>query len=146
MYVYLINFTWLFICFSKGVGIYVTQEQKSLPNNGIIVAHRISNFLSEFRCLSGSKQSSVGQLIGVNGSDISNDLNDPFFIIKGGSFHPAMLHVQKSYRRFTAEYNGIYTCRIPNEAEVIEEFNVGLYQHSYASECMHATVYGSSII
>ena len=116
-----------------GAGIYVTEGQKSLPNNGIIVAPNSTNRISEFRCLSGSKRSSVGHIIGVNGTDIIHDRSDPFYITRGRKINPGMIHV-RSIKRLTSRYEGVYTCRIPNENGHYKEVNVGLYQQSTAGE------------
>ena len=121
----------------EGAGIYVTEGHKSLPNNGVIVANNSTNRISEFRCLSGSKHSSVGHLIGVNGTDIIHDLSDPFLITRGRSkINPGMIRV-RSTNRLTSDYEGVYTCRIPNENGQNEEVNVGLYQQSTAGELDH---------
>ncbi len=119
-----------------GGGIYVTSGHQSLPNDGMIVAHAISNVISEFRCLSGTSRYNVGQFIGVSGIDIVSNTTDPFLIRRGSSNNPGLIHVRSS-RSFAAEYDGIYTCQIPDESGTAAKINVGLYLHGVRGNKVH---------
>ena len=112
--------------YSTGIGIYVTRGHRFLPTDGLIVAQPIT--ISEFRCLSGSTQYNVGQFIGTNGENIVSDTSDPFFISRGTRFSPGVIHV-RSNRELETQYEGIYTCRMPDETGNVTSINVGLYRH-----------------
>lgn len=114
--------------FPIGIGIYVTQGHQFLSNDGLIVAQPFTNRISEFRCLSGSTQYNVGQFIGTNGVNIVSDTRDPFYISRGRQFSPGVIHV-RSNRELETEYEGIYTCQMPDETGNVTSINVGLYRH-----------------
>ena len=121
----LISYYSLKLCAETGAGIYVTSGQKSLPNNGLIVAG-VTNRISEFRCLSGSSSPFVGQLLGPNGEDLTHIDSDHFLVHRGGSYDPGLVHVRR-LAPLTREEQGVYTCRIPNERGIAVDVNVGLY-------------------
>ena len=122
--------------FSTGIGVYVTQDHKSLPNDGMIVVQPFTNRISEFRCLSGSTQYNVGQLIGTTGENIVSDISDPFHVSRGTWFNPGVIHVQ-SNRELGTQYEGIYTCRMPDETGNVTSMNVGLYRRGVRGKLVH---------
>ena len=116
-----------------GVGIYVTKGHQFLPKDGLIVAQPLTNSISEFRCLSGATQYNVGQFIGTNGVDIVRNIDDPFYISRGTQFSQGIIHVI-STRELETEYEGIYTCQIPDETGNMASINVGLYRNGVSGE------------
>lgn len=94
----------------------------------MIIAHTVSSLISEFRCLSGTSRYNVGQFIGTSGVDIVSNTTDPFLIRRGSANNPGLIHVRNS-RTLAAEYEGVYTCQIPDESGTMARVNVGLYLH-----------------
>ena len=122
--------------YSIGIGIYVTQGHQSLPNDGLIVAEPFTNRISEFQCVSGTTQYKVGQLIGTTGEDIVSNIEDVFYISRGTQFSPGVVHV-RSIRELETEYEGIYTCQMPDETGNMASVNVGLYRNNIQGEPLH---------
>ena len=121
------SFYTVLLLFTTGAGIYVTGGMQSLPNDGLIIAHAYSKRISEFRCLSGTTRHNVGQLIGTNGLDIVGNSTDPFLVTRGSAYSPGMIHVRNTLT-FEEGYDGIYTCKLPDENGAISSVNVGLYR------------------
>ena len=118
--------------FPLGAGIYTHSAHKALMNNSLIKADS-NQRLEEFSCLSGSKQGGVGQFIGQDGRDITYKYGDPFYVGIGGIGNPGLIQVSSS-NTLNASYQGIYTCRIPDETGSVVDINVGLYRHEFNSE------------
>ena len=112
---------------------YASSAHKALTNNSLIKA--ASNQHLEFMCMSGSKQGGVGHFIGQNGQDITYKFGRPFYVSIGGIDNPGLINV-RSYRTLYASYQGVYTCRIPDETGSIVDINVGLYRYEFNSESM----------
>ena len=102
-------------------------------NNSLIKA--ASNQHLEFMCMSGSKQGGVGHFIGRDGQDITYKYGDPFYVSIGGTENPGWVQVS-SYNTLYAAYQGIYTCRIPDETGNLVDINVGLYCYEFNSELL----------
>ena len=100
-------------------------------NNSLIKAD--SNQHLEFSCMSGSEQGGVGHFIGRDGQDITYKFGRPFYVSIGGIDNPGLIHV-RSYRTLYATYQGVYTCRIPDETGNIMDISVGLYRYDFNSE------------
>ena len=106
----------------SGAGIFVEGGvNRVLANNSLITTNRI---VPTFRCLSGSSVSSVGNLIGPLGNDITLSPSDPFLVSRGSSYDPGTLLV-RSVRPL--QMSGIYTYRTPDEDGEIVDFHFGLY-------------------
>ena len=115
-----------------GAGIYVTSGQKALPDNGLIIADA-NNRISEFRCLSGSSSSEVGQLLNPAGEDITFIDSDVFLVRRGGIYDPGLIHIHRIVP-LSDEEQGVYTCRIPDERGTAVDVNVGLYLNKSAGK------------
>ena len=102
-------------------------------NNSLIKAD--SNQHLEFMCMSGSKQGGIGHFIGRDGQDITYKYGDPFYVSIGGTENPGWVQVS-SYNTLYAAYQGIYTCRIPDETGNLANINVGLYCYEFNSELL----------
>ena len=85
--------------------------------------------------MSGSKQGGVGYFIGRNGQDVTNKFGCPFYVTRGGIDNPGLIHV-RSYRILSVSYQGVYTCRIPDETGSLLDINVGLYRYEFNSESL----------
>ena len=107
-----------------------------MMNNSLIKAD--SNQHLEFSCMSGSKQGGIGHLIGRDGQDITYKYGDPFYVSVGGTENPGLIQVS-SYNTLYASYQGVYTCRIPDEAGNLVDINVGLYCYEFNSELLFYT-------
>ena len=105
-------------------------------NNSLIKAD--SNQHLEFTCMSGLKQGGIGHLIGRDGQDITYKYGDPFYVSIGGTENPGWVQVSSSNTLY-ASYQGVYTCRIPDEAGSLVDINVGLYCYEFNSELLFYT-------
>ena len=123
----------LHIVFPLGAGIYANSANKTLMNNSLIKADS-NQRLGEFSCMSGSKQDGIGQFIGRDGKDITYKSGDPFHVSIGGKRNPGLIQVN-SYTLY-ASYQGVYTCRIPDETGNSVDINVGLYRYEFNSESL----------
>ena len=112
-----------------GAGIYASS---ALMNNSLIKADS-NQRLGEFSCMSGSKQGGIGQFIGRDGKDITYKSGDPFHVSIGNTHHPGLIQVNV-YSSLHTHYQGIYTCRIPDETGNFVDINVGLYRYEFNSE------------
>ena len=81
-----------------------------------------------FMCLSGSSDSGVGQLIGLDGQDITNTYFDSFSVSIGSYDNPGSIFVTPTSRYSSSMDDGVYTCRIPDESGERIDVNVGLYK------------------
>ena len=117
---------------SLGAGIYANSAHKALMNNSIIKADS-NQRLGEFSCMSGSTQGGVGHFIGKNGQDITYRSGDPFYVSIGGVQNPGLIQVS-SYTTLQTSYQGVYTCRIPDETGKFVDINVGLYRYDFNSK------------
>ena len=117
-----------------GAGIYANSAHKALMNNSLIKADS-NQRLEEFSCLSGSKQGGVGHFIGRDGKDITYINGDPFHVGIGGIRNPGSIQVSSANTLY-ATYQGIYTCRIPDETGNLVNINVGLYCYEFNSELL----------
>ena len=120
--------------FPLGAGIYSSSAHKALMNNSLIKADS-NQQLGEFSCMSGSKQDGVGHFFGRDGKDITYKSGDPFHVSVGGKRNPGLIQVS-SYRTLYASYQGVYTCRIPDETDNLVDINVGLYRYEFNSESL----------
>ena len=132
-------------CYTTGAGIYVTTGDGAsnvvLPNNGIVIAlaatsgNRIS-----FQCRSGSTNSSVGDIIGLDGNALPIDSSGAGVTTGGLNIRrssPATVFVRNrvgTESALTADDNGVYTCRIPDETGSDVDVNIGVYQNGFISE------------
>ncbi len=112
------------VTYQLGIGLYLHSGRKSLSESAIIFAtpqHKVPGF----SCLSGSQDSNVGQLIGVDGQNITHRRGDHFNVVLGNTRSPGTVRVYPARMAVTTQ--GVYTCRLPDEAGDIIEFNFGLY-------------------
>ena len=117
---------------SLGAGLYANGARKVLLNNSIIKADS-NQRLGEFSCMSGSTQGGVGQFIGRDGRDITYQFGDPFYVSIGGVQNPGLIQVS-SYTTLQTSYQGVYTCRIPDETGKFVDINVGFYRYEFNSK------------
>lgn len=101
---------------------------EALPENAVISAGSLQ-YIPDFMCLSGTNMSNVGQLIGVDGLDITHRAGDNLHIQLGNATSPGMVKVFHS--RMSSAQQGVYTCRLPDETGDTADFNIGLYMESF---------------
>ena len=131
---------------STGAGIFVNTGDDSvpvgvLPNNGIVIAQDVTsrNRLS-FQCRSGSTETDVGDIIGLDGNTL------PIASFSGGvttgglnvrRASPATVFVRNRVANepaLTADEAGVYTCRIPDESGAMVDVNIGVYANGFNSK------------
>ncbi len=98
----------------------------AIPNNSIILAKQRTLKIPNFRGLSGSRSSHVGQLIDPRGIDITTSNLDPFIVSLGRSFDPGTMYV-RGFRSLRDTETGIYTYRTPDEKGKMVDINIGIY-------------------
>ena len=120
-----------------GAGIHVFTGEPpigSQPNNGLVRPINTTSSLHRLRffCRSDSTVKNVGELIGPNGTAItSNDVFEISIVIRAGELevvNPATSNV------LTSSEQGVYTCHIPLQSEVITKINIGIYPNAFNCE------------
>ena len=109
-----------------------------LPNNGIVIAvAATSGNQLLFQCRSGSTNSGVGDIIGLDGVAHPFDLEGAGVTFNIRQQSPATVSVRNRVAiedDLTADDNGVYTCRIPDESGTIVDVNIGVYATGFNSE------------
>ena len=150
--------TYLFFCYLycnsnallsliAGAGVYVLTgtHTGAIPNNSLVIARTSSQSL-QFYCVSNSTTNGVGRIIGKSGSDITWASSDAFVI---SHYNPGGLQIvspysyqyrrsyyryETRYERVSSQYQGIYTCKIPDARGSLLDINFGIYMHSFNSK------------
>ncbi len=126
---------------STGIGLYHHyghERVEILPESAIISSFELDlppdlppERVPGFTCLSGSQDSDVGQLIGVDGQNITHRRGDHFSVVVGNTLSPGMVRVRPAGTNFPIgtplPRQGVYTCRLPDETGSFAEINFGLY-------------------
>ena len=131
---------------STGAGIFVNTGDGSvptgvLPNNGMVIALDvpIGNRIS-FQCRSGSTETDVGDIIGLDGNALPIDSSGAGVTTGGLNVRrssPATVFVRNragTEPDLTAAEAGVYTCRIPDETGTMVDVNIGVYVNGFNSK------------
>ena len=100
-------------------------------NNGVVVSES-GSFRFRFFCRSDSISENVGQIIGLDGTPLTN--NSFFFIARR---QPGEISVENrvgSQDALTSSQQGVYTCRIPLQSGELKDTNIGIYPSGFNSE------------
>ena len=117
-----------------------------LPNNGIVIARNVgSGDRFNFQCRSGSTETDIGDIIGLDGNALSIDstgagVTTGGLNVRRGS--PATVFVRNrapNEPALTAAEAGVYTCRIPDGSGAVD-VNIGVYQNGFNSKSVHLPV------
>ena len=85
-----------------------------------------------FFCRSDSTMNGVGQLIGLDGTAITNS---SFFDINNSNRGEVNVEsVVGTQDVLTASGQGVYTCRIPLQSGEMREINIGIYPNTFNCE------------
>ena len=77
----------------------------------------------------------VGRWISPNTTDITDLPNSPFNISYGDDNNPGFAVIETLSMPLSAEYEGVYTCYIPDETEgLFQSVYVGIYLPGFSSE------------
>ena len=124
---------------TTGAGIFVNTgdgvTNVVLPNNGIVIAQGSveSGDRFSFQCRSGSTNSSVGDIIGLDGNALPIDSSG---VTTGGlnvrRDSPATVFVRNPASEQAVD-EGVYTCRIPDETGSDVDVNIGVYRNGFNS-------------
>ena len=105
----------------------------NVPNNGLVVTLGTPSSGFRFRifCRSDSMMENIGDFIGLDGALIST--GGPFFVqrLLAGEI---TLENRDSDDVLDATQQGVYTCRIPDAANITREINVGVYTSTFNGE------------
>lgn len=105
-----------------------------LPNNTVIVADNFGR-IPRLQCISGSEIPNVGHWITPSGQDATQSATDPFDVALGSRNDPGFFNISLHPGQFiTFSDQGVYTCRIPDEAGVTRSVFVGIYLAALTSK------------
>ena len=130
---------------STGAGIFVNIADGTtnvvFPNNGIVIARNVdSGNRFNFQCRSGSTETDIGDIIGLDGNALSIDSSG---VTTGGlnvrRASPASVFVRNPSSEPAVD-EGVYTCRIPDETGNDVDVNIGVYQNGFNSKSVHLPV------
>ena len=112
-----------------------------LPNNGIVIAQDVtSKDRIRFQCRSESTMTGVGQLVDLDGNSFTIEQTSGGFIVQktgSGSGHPGSVQFRNRVSTepdLTADDEGVYSCRIPDENGNDVDVNIGVYRNGFNSE------------
>ena len=112
-----------------------------LPNNGIVIARDVTNDDHiTIQCRSGSTMTGVGQFVDLNGNTFNIGMSAGVFSVQqvgGGSGHPGSVQFRNhvgAETALTADDEGVYTCRIPDETGNVVDVNIGVYRNGFNSK------------
>ena len=91
-------------------------------------------------CHSSSSNTNVGHWISPQGIDITNNLLDPFAIrFYSGSdilSYNTFKLFDYSMQPMTSEYDGLYSCIVPDDQGIMQTLHIGIYSYQYSSMCI----------
>ena len=127
-----------------------------LPNNGIVIAQDVTGGTRiSFQCRSGSTMTGVGQLVDPDGTSFNIGETSGVFSVDALGYYyggqPGSVRFRNSANNepaLTADDEGVYSCRIPDETGNDVDVNIGVYQNGFNSEFLNndlATCIGMSI-
>lgn len=122
-----------------GTGLYHTNEGR-LPNNDLIKSNpRVvkqaedGETIGTLQCISGSTMPGVGEWVTPDGQ-ILVESTDELIVTVGQEDDPGFLTLSLAPGQFLLEgLAGVYTCRVPDEAEELQELNTGIYSSDFNS-------------
>ena len=112
----------------------------ALPNNGIVIAQNVAVTSGDrilFQCRSGSLDTGVGQLVDLDGNTFAIGMSAGVFIVQqtgGGSGSVQFRNRVGAEPALTADDEGVYTCRIPDETGNDVDVNIGVYRNGFNSK------------
>ena len=125
-----------------GAGIYVNHGDDSVPtgvlsNNGIVISRDVLyvNRLV-FQCRSGSTMTGVGQLVDLDGTSFNIGQTSGVFSVDALGYYYGGLPGSVRFRNhetLTADDEGVYSCRIPDETGSDVDVNIGVYRNGFNS-------------
>ncbi len=114
----------------SGAGVFHLSE--GLPNNSISVMNRSGGLLW---CISGTDATTVGEIIGLDGTPLP--ISTSFITIGALRIrqYPSLPAIVKIWvgTTLSAEEEGVYIYRIPDENGETVEVNFGLYRDGFNS-------------
>ena len=127
------------ICYFTGAGIFVfvgSGVTGAQPNNGLVISNNPgSGRRFRFFCRSDNTTVGIGELLGLNGSVITNSDFFGFVRVTGGEFQ--VENFVDTHSALTDNEQGVYTCRIPLQSGVVREINIGVYPNGFSGELLH---------
>ena len=116
-----------------------------LPNNGIVIAQDVtSGDRISWQCRSGSTMTGVGQLVGLDGDTFNIGEDSGVFSVYALGYYyggqPGSVRFRNSAYyapALTADDEGVYSCRIPDETGNGVDVNIGVYRNGFSSEFLN---------
>ena len=88
-------------------------------------------------CHSTSTDSNIGRWISPLGLDITTNLTDPFSVQFYSGLGYLSYNTFKLLSPFThpfnATYEGIYSCVVPDDQDIMQTLHIGIYSDQYSS-------------
>ena len=116
--------------FNTGVVIYHSSNGL-LSNNSVVISS--NGFLrGSFFCLSGRAEAGIGRWIAPNGDDFTHSESHAFQATVGGENNSGVIEISLSSpnSRFpVGQWDGVYSCVIPDETGVEQIIHLGIYLH-----------------
>ncbi len=117
-----------FNLFTSGAGVSDNSAFQGLSNNSISVVNRYRSL----SCCSGADATNVGEIIGLDGNPLPISTRTGALRIRQFDHLPAFVRIRVD-TTLSAEEEGVYTCRIPDENGETVEVNFGLYRDGFNS-------------
>ena len=122
----------IFFCFTdSGIHIFRGSPRGNFVNNSVVVSEN-GSFHFRIFCRSDSMSESVGQIIGLDGTPLTNN---SFFSIARRLPGEISVENRVGYQvALTSSQQGVYTCRIPLQSGELKDTNIGIYPIGFNSE------------
>ena len=101
----------------------------SLVRNNSIITVPSNGRIEPLECLSGSPNTSMGRVYQPDGADIMFDSSDMFHV---DNSTPGVIRIElETGYSILSNHQGVYTCAIPDENDVMQYIYFALYRPTY---------------
>ena len=119
-----------------GAGIYITHSDDSVttgtqPNNSLVVVKAMSELEAHLKidCMSNtSNENGTKELIRPDNRLVNSDNPMPSL---GLTRTKSFFRIENTNNEFTAEHQGVYTCRIADANGMLWDINIGIYPSGF---------------
>lgn len=117
-----------------------------MASNNSIITVPSNGRIQPLKCLTGSNNTTLGRVYQPNGLDITSLPNDIFDV---DNSMPGVIKIElKTGFSILSNHQGVYTCVIPDENDMLQYIYFALYRTSYDSKlavCQLYTAYCTKI-
>ena len=109
-------------------GVALLHGNNLVRNNSIITVP-LNGRIEPLECLSASRNTSMGRVYQPDGADIMFDSSDMFHV---DNSTPGVIRIElETGYSILSNHQGVYTCAIPNENDVMQYIYFALYRPTY---------------